>query len=103
MRIETSKGAIAADQVIVTIPSAVLAAERIAFTPALPAKIAAARGLPLGLADKLFISLDGAEEFEKETRLFGRTDRNGTGGYHFRPFGRPMIEAYFAGGLGRRA
>ncbi len=99
LRIETSKGAVMADQVIVTIPSAVLAAERIAFSPALPAKIAAARGLPLGLADKLFMSLDGAEEFEKETRLFGRTDRKGTGGYHLRPFGRPMIEAYFAGGL----
>jgi monoamine oxidase len=99
LRVETSRGAITADQVIVTVPSAVLAAERITFTPALPEKIAAARGLPLGLADKLFISLDGAEEFEKETRLFGRTDRNGTGGYHLRPFGRPMIEAYFAGGL----
>jgi monoamine oxidase len=97
--IETSKGAIAADRVIVTIPTAVLAAERIVFTPALPEKIAAARGLPLGLADKLFLSLDGAEEFEKETRLFGRTDRQGTGGYHLRPFGRPLIEAYFAGGL----
>jgi len=69
------------------------------FTPALPDKIAAARGLPLGLADKLFMSLDGAEEFEPETRLFGRTDRNGTGGYHLRPFGRPLIEGYFAGGL----
>jgi monoamine oxidase len=99
LRIETSKGTIAADQVIVTVPSAVLAVERIAFTPALLEKIAAARGLPLGLADKLFMSLDGAEEFEKETRLFGRTDRKGTGGYHLRPFGRPLIEAYFAGGL----
>jgi monoamine oxidase len=99
LRIETAKGAISADQVIVTVPSAVLAAEAITFTPALPDKIAAARGLPLGLADKLFLSLDGAEEFEKETRLFGRTDRNGTGGYHLRPFGRPLIEGYFAGGL----
>ncbi len=99
LRIETSQGAIAADRAIVTVPSAVLAAERIAFTPALPDKIAAARGLPLGLADKLFMSLDGAEEFEAETRLFGRTDRNGTGGYHLRPFGRPLIEGYFAGGL----
>jgi monoamine oxidase len=99
LRIETDKGAIAADQVIVTVPSAVLAAEQITFTPALPDKIAAARGLPLGLADKLFIALEGAEEFEKETRLFGRTDRKGTGGYHLRPFGRPLIEAYFAGGL----
>jgi len=99
LRVETTRGAIAADRVIVTVPSAVLAAERITFTPALPDTIAAARGLPLGLADKLFLSLEGAEEFEKETRLFGRTDRKGTGGYHLRPFGRPLIEAYFAGGL----
>ena len=99
LRIETDKGAITADQAIVTVPCSVLAAEAIAFTPALPDKIAAARGLPLGLADKLFMSLEGAEEFEKETRLFGRTDRKGTGGYHLRPFGRPLIEGYFAGGL----
>jgi monoamine oxidase len=99
LRVETGKGAITADQVIVTAPSAVLAAEQIAFTPALPDKIAAARGLPLGLADKLFMSLAGADGFEKETRLFGRTDRKSTGGYHVRPFGRPLIEGYFAGGL----
>ena len=54
LRIETSQGAIAADQVIVTVPSAVLAAERIAFTPALPEKIEAARGLPLGLRRQAF-------------------------------------------------
>jgi monoamine oxidase len=99
LRIETDKGAITADRAIVTVPSAVLATEAITFASALPDKIAAARGLPLGLADKLFLSLESAEEFEKETRLFGRTDRNGTGGYHLRPFGRPLIEAYFAGGL----
>lgn len=97
LRVETSKGAIAADQVIVTVPSAVLAAERIRFTPALPQKIEAARGLPLGLADKLFIALDGAEEFESSVRLFGHTDRVATAGYHIRPFGWPMIEAYFGG------
>jgi monoamine oxidase len=97
--IETGLGAITADRAIVTVPSAVLAAERITFTPALPDKIAAARGLPLGLADKLFMALDGADEFEQETRLFGRTNRDGTGGYHLRPFGRPLIEGYFAGGL----
>jgi monoamine oxidase len=99
LRVETNKGAIAADQVIVAIPSAVLAAEHVSFKPALPGKIQAARALPLGLADKLFISLDGAEEFDQEVRVFGHTDRPGTAGYHFRPFGRPMIEAYFAGGF----
>jgi len=95
--IETRKGVILADQVIVTVSSAILASERIRFAPALPAKIEAAAGLPLGLADKLFMSLEGAEEFEKDVRLFAHTDRAGTGGYHFRPFGRPLIEAYFGG------
>ncbi|HEU4358079.1 MAG TPA: FAD-dependent oxidoreductase, partial [Xanthobacteraceae bacterium] len=40
-----------------------------------------------------------AEEFDKESRLFGRTDRSETGVYHFRPFGRSQIEAYFGGRL----
>src|SRR5260370_32520863 len=40
-----------------------------------------------------------AAEFDKESRLFGRTDRSGTGVYHFRPFGRPQIEAYFGAPL----
>ncbi len=99
LRIETAKGEIAADQVIVAVPSALLAAERIAFTPALTKKTEAATGLPLGLADKLFMSLDNADEFQKDVRVFGHTDRPGTGLYHFRPFGRPQIEAYFAGAL----
>jgi monoamine oxidase len=99
LRVETQKGDIACAQVIVTVPSTVLAEGGLAFTPELPDKTRAARGLPLGLADKLFLSLDGAVEFETDTRLFGRTDRAGTGGYHLRPFGRPMIEAYFGGSL----
>jgi monoamine oxidase len=97
LRIQTDKGSIAADHAIVTVPSAILAAERIRFTPALPDKIEAARGLPLGLADKLFIALDNAEEFPISARLFAHTDRTATAGYHIRPFGWPMIEAYFAG------
>src|SRR5580704_14311942 len=100
LKISTGKGAIAADQIIVTVPSAILAAERIQFAPALPRKTQAALGLPLGLADKLFMSLEDAEEFEQGgVRLFGHTDRVATAGYHVRPFGRPMIEAYFGGRL----
>src|SRR5262249_12549438 len=59
----------------------------------------AAQNLPLGLADKLFLSLEHADEFEKDSRLFGATDRIATATYHFRPFGRPQIEAYFGGRL----
>ncbi len=76
-----------------------LAEEKLLFTPALPEKAEAAAGLPLGLDDKLFLSLSDADEFEKDSRLFGRTDRTGTAAYHFRPFGRPQIEAYFGGRL----
>jgi monoamine oxidase len=97
LKIETDKGAIAADMAIVTVPSSLIAEERIAFTPALPQKIEAAAGVPLGLADKLFLRLEGAEEFEKDSRLFGRRDRTATASYHIRPFGRPLIECYFGG------
>ena len=99
LRVETEKGAIAADQVIVSIPTSLLARERLAFTPGLPKKIEAAQGLPLGLDDKLFMALDRAEEFDADVRLFGHTDRAATGAYQFRPLGRPQIEAYFGGKL----
>ena len=99
LKIETAKGVITADQAIVTLPSAVLADAEQLFTPALPDKTQAARGLPLGLADKLFLSLERAEEFDPDSRLFGATDRSATAAYHLRPFGRPQIEAYFGGQL----
>ena len=96
--IETAKGDITADRAIVTLPTSILTEEGL-FAPALPDKAGAAAGLPLGLADKLFLALDDAEEFEPDSRLFGRTDRRKTGAYHLRPFGRPLIEAYFGGAL----
>ena len=97
LKIETAKGVISADQVIVTLPSTVIAESENLFAPALPEKTQAAENLPLGLADKLFMSLDSAEEFEKDSRLWGDNDRTGTATYHLRPFGRPLIEAYFGG------
>jgi monoamine oxidase len=97
LRMETSKGSIAADQAVVAVPTTLLATERLSFTPALPRKTQAAQGLPLGLDDKLFMALDRAEEFDADVRVFGHTDRAATAAYHFRPLGRPMIEAYFGG------
>ncbi len=99
LRVETAQGVITADCAVITLPTTVLAEQEKFFTPALPDKIRAASNLPLGLADKLFMSLEDAEAFEIEGRLFGHTDRAETGNYHFRPFGRPMIEAYFGGPL----
>jgi monoamine oxidase len=98
LSIETAQGSVSADQVIVALPTSILT-DGTLFSPALPGKAEAAAGLPLGLANKLFLSLDRAEEFESDSRLFGRTDRTGTGSYHIRPLGRPIIEAYFGGQL----
>ena len=97
LAIETGRGTIMADRVIVTVPSALLAQEALRFRPALPDKIEAAAGLPLGLADKLFLRLARPEEFPPDSRLFGRVDRTATATYHMRPFGRPLIECYFGG------
>jgi monoamine oxidase len=99
LSVKTTRGAITADQVIVAIPSTLLASEQLTFTPALPEKIEAAQGLPLGLDDKLFIALDGAEEFGRDVRVFGHIDRAATAAYHVRPLGRPQIEAFFGGKL----
>lgn len=99
LRLETAQGALSAEQAVVTVPASLLAREQPRFDPALPQKAEAAQGLPLGVDDKLFIALDGAEEFDRDVRVFGHTDRAATAGYHFRPFGRPQIEAYFGGAL----
>ena len=99
IRVETKRGIIEADAAIVTLPSALIAADEKLFRPALPAKTGAAAGLPLGHDDKLFLSLAGATAFEPETRAFGDPRRVDTASYQLRPFGRPMIECYFGGEL----
>ncbi len=101
IRIETAIGAIDCDQAIVTVPTSCLASGAMEFLPGLPDKITAASRLPLGMNDKLFLSLSQAEEFEPDSRVFGDIDKVATAAYHMRPFGRPQIEAYFGGSLAR--
>jgi monoamine oxidase len=101
LRIETTQGALTARVAIVTIPSQLIAEESIRFAPALPAKLKAAAGLPLGLADKAYLALADAERFPEESRIFGKLHPDGAANYHLRPFGRPVIECYFGGKLAR--
>jgi monoamine oxidase len=97
LRIETSLGTLIADKVIVTVPTNLIADEAIRFHPALPAKIDAARGLPLGLADKVMLALDDGDALPKDGSLRGATMRTAMGTYHLRPFGQPCIEGFFGG------
>ncbi|MGH6708310.1 MAG: flavin monoamine oxidase family protein [Bradyrhizobium sp.] len=97
IRIETSQGMLIADKVIVTVPTNLIADEAIRFHPALPAKVDAARGLPLGLADKVMLALDDGDTLPKDGSLRGATMRTAMGTYHLRPFGQPCIEGFFGG------
>ncbi|MEH2550989.1 monoamine oxidase [Bradyrhizobium sp. AZCC 2262] len=97
VRIETSRGTLTADKVIVTVPTNLIADEAIRFHPPLPAKVDAARGLPLGLADKVTLALDQPETLPKEGNLRAATMRTEMGTYHIRPFGQPCIEGFFGG------
>jgi monoamine oxidase len=96
----TSRGDISARAAIVTVPTNLLARETIRFSPALPAKLAAAAGLPLGIANKLYLAIDGEPgDVPQDRHLVGSTQRVRTGGYHIRSHGWPMIEGYFGGTL----
>jgi monoamine oxidase len=97
VRIETSQGTLTAGKVIVTVPTNLIADEAIRFHPPLPDKVDAARGLPLGLADKVMLALDEPEALPKDGNLRGATMRTEMGTFHLRPFGQPCIEGFFGG------
>jgi monoamine oxidase len=102
VRIETSRGTLSAARVIVTVPTNLLADEAVRFQPSLPAKVDAARGLPLGLADKVMLSLDQPEALPKDGNLRGATMRTNMGSFHLRPFGQACIEGFFGGRFARQ-
>lgn len=101
LKLLTARGAVEARAVIVTVPTDLIARETLRFDPPLPALVEAAAGVPLGLASKLHMAVEGAEDFPKDSQLWGRSDTPETGGYHLRPFGRPMIEGWFGGDIAR--
>jgi monoamine oxidase len=97
VRIETSRGTLSAGKVVVTVPTNLIAEEAIRFHPVLPAKMDAARGLPLGLDNKVMLALDEPETLPKDGNLRGATMRTAMGSFHLRPFGQPCIEGFFGG------
>ena len=98
IRIETSRGTVEAARAIIAVPTAAIAEQRLVFAPELPEKLAAAAGLPLGLADKLFLRLDPAfTGADSEEFLVGSTTRRETMSYQVRPLGRPRINCFFGG------
>jgi len=97
--VETGRGAVRARTCILTAPLSLIASGAVRVEPEPVAWLEAASGVPLGLAAKLHLAVEGAEDFPPDSQLWGRTDTADTGGYHLRPFGRAMIEGYFGGSL----
>ncbi|MDG2533074.1 NAD(P)/FAD-dependent oxidoreductase [Sphingomonas sp. HITSZ_GF] len=101
LRIETPRGSITANAAIVTVSSNVLAGGAIKLAGH-DAILHAAAQLPLGLADKLFFTLDGADDVDANAHLLGNPHSALTGTYTLKPFGRPLVECML-GGDGARA
>jgi len=98
IRLETARGTLSAARVVVTVPTSIIAGEILRFDPPLPDKIDAAAGLPLGVDDKLFISLNGAlPGVEHDAYLVGSTTSRETMSYQVRPLDRPAIYCFFGG------
>ncbi len=97
LRIESPAGAIEAARGIVAVPTPILATGRLAFDPPLPAKQAAAEALPLGLADKAFLRVDGPLPWPAHSHLIGDPHCAATASYRLSPFGWPLVEAFFGG------
>ncbi|WP_395445081.1 flavin monoamine oxidase family protein [Caulobacter sp. UC70_42] len=101
MELETALGTVSARAVIVCAPTPILATGALRFMPALPDKLDAAAGLPLGLADKVFLKLDEPDMVPPETQLYSDPRVTATGAYHLRPLHRPMIEVFLGGAHAR--
>lgn len=93
--LHTSRGTLTADKAIITVSTDLIARENIRFSPALPGKVSAAAGLPLGLADKVMLALATPGDLPPDGNLRGRSGTVKTGAYHLRPQGMACIEGYF--------
>jgi monoamine oxidase len=102
LRLETPAGTVTADAAVITLPTDILAAGRLALPAAAADHLHAAACLPLGHVDKLFLSLADPHAVPPETHLVGDPYKALTGSYYIRPFGRPVIECFF-GGVAARA
>jgi monoamine oxidase len=103
VRIDTTAGRIEAANVIVTLPTPVLARGAIRFNPPLPVSYEQAfANLPLGVCNKVFFRIDHGRFTEGSTRHFlGSADTTRTASWLVHPADQPLLTAYFGGNLSR--
>ena len=97
VRVDTTRGVIAADAVVVTVSTGVLASGAIRFEPGLPGAVAAAIGaLPMGLLSKVAFPAMGRLGVAPDTVL---VDRAGRMTFNAWPRGRGYVVGYMGGEL----
>lgn len=102
VRLDTPRGMITAQTIILAVPINVLIAGGIRFDPALPpALVQAFHDCPMGVSEKLAILLD--RPIEGFGHLYGDVMFAGgeTFNLHLNPFGRPLLVSHLAGSDGR--
>lgn len=102
-KLHTTRGSIECDSAIITVPTTVLANEAIRFHPALPPSyMEAFAGIPLGVANKVFFTMEeGSLPYPGTTNFVGSNLTVRTGSYAVRPNGGDVLLAYFGGSLAR--
>ncbi|HTU65836.1 MAG TPA: FAD-dependent oxidoreductase [Steroidobacteraceae bacterium] len=100
--LHTPTGDLSARAVILTVSTDVLAGDGIRLPHELDPWRDAARRLPLGLNEKLFLEITGDSPFEAETHVTGDPRDRATASYYIRPFGWPVVECFFGGERARR-
>ena len=103
VRLSSERGSMVAAAVVVTVSTDVLARGAIRFLPHIHDQLHAAAQLPLGHVEKMFFSLDEAEEFPNDAHLIGNPRSTDTGSYMLRPMGIPVVEGFFGGEWVRNA
>ncbi len=93
----THTGEVHARAAILTMSTDVLAGDSIELPRDLDSWREAARQLPLGNNEKLFLGIVGDAPFEAETQVIGNPRDAHTGAYYIRPFGWPVIEGFLGG------
>jgi monoamine oxidase len=101
--VTTARGTLPCRAVIVTVPATLLARGQPAFTPPLPAEYEEAfAGLPLGIANKVFLELaPGALPVEGTVNFVASADAARTVSFTVRPAGQELVLAYFGGSYAR--
>ncbi len=96
-------GEVTAGVVILTVSTNVLAGSAMRLPSALDPWREAARRLPLGDNEKLFLEITGPSPFAPESHVIGDPHDPLTGSYNIRPFGRNVIGCFLGGAGARRA